>query len=707
MRPSDRHVGGGWVAVAGALCLATGASVIAGWHAHVDALARVRPDWVPAMVNMALGLLLLGAGLFAASYRLRARHAEALARCLETEIAERLRAEETLRASEERWRVVTEGAVDAIIVADRTGHITAFNRAAQALFGYAAEEAIGQPLTILMPNRFQDAHERGLARFLSTGEARVIGKTLELAARRKDGAEVPIEISIARGENASGVFFAAIVRDIEDRKKVERLKNEFVSTVSHEMRTPMTSIHGSLGLLVSGRLGSLPPQAQTLVEIAHKNSERLIRLINDILDVERIESGHMPFHVRPVSLATLVQQAADATRPYAQQLGVEIDLAPSASPMVLADPDRLIQVLTNLLSNAVKFSPSGSSVTVQLSRVEGHGRISVSDRGPGIPEEFRAHLFEKFAQADASDARRRGGTGLGLSIAKAIVERLGGTISVSTEVGVGTTFHVDLPAAPEIDSEVDAPDGAPRILVCEDDPDIAHLIQLILAQAGIACDVVPDARRTIESLSRRAYAALMLDLILPDRDGVSLIRELRDKAPTRGLPIVVVSVKADAAREELNGGALGIVDWLSKPIDEARLLAAVRRAVGGAREARPRVLHVEDDPDLARVVAALLVDVASVERAEGLEEARRRLAVGPFDLVLLDLALPDGSGLDILPRLSSPVIVFSAREIDPELARRVSAVLVKGRTTNEELRQAIVSALARRKAPSHAGGVVA
>ena len=707
MRPSDRHTGGGWAAVAGALCLATGASVIAGWHAHVDALARVRPDWVPAMVNVALGILMLGAALFAASYRLRARHAEALARRLELEVADRERVEETLRASEERWRVVTEGAVDAIIVADRTGHVTAFNRAAQALFGYTAEEVVGQSLTLLMPNRFQDAHERGLARYLATGEARVIGKTIELAARHKDGTEVPIEISIAKGDNASGVFFAAIIRDIADRKKVERLKNEFVSTVSHEMRTPMTSIHGSLGLLVSGRLGGLPAQAQTLVEIAHKNSERLIRLINDILDVERIESGHMPFHVRPASLAALVQQAAEATRPYAQQLGVEIELAAGPPLMVLADPDRLVQVLTNLLSNAVKFSPSGSAVTVQVSLAMGLGRVSVSDRGPGIPQEFRAHLFEKFAQADATDARRRGGTGLGLSIAKAIVERLGGTITVSTEIGVGTTFHVDLPSAPEVDCEVDGPAGAPRILVCEDDPDVAHLIQLILTQAGFACDVVPDARRTVDCLSRRPYAALTLDLILPDRDGVSLIRELREGPATRGLPIVVVSVKADAARDELNGGALGVVDWLSKPIDEERLLAALRRAVSGATEARPRVLYVEDDQDLVRVVATLLADVACVERAAGLDEARQRLAAGPFDLVILDLALPDGSGLAILPRLPAPVIVFSARAIAAAVSRRVSAALVKGRTTNEQLREAIVSALARRRTPALAGGAVA
>lgn len=499
----------------------------------------------------------------------------------------------------------------------------------------------------------------------------------------------------------------AIARDVEEEKRIAQMKNDFVSVVSHELRTPLTSIRGSLGLIAGGVAGELPEKARALVEIASKSCERLVRLINDILDVEKIESGQMGFHFVPVELAPLIERAVEDNRAYAEGYGVELRVAATAAgARVWGDPDRLLQVMTNLISNAVKFSPRGGTVEIAAARGAGDVRVSVTDHGRGIPPELAPRIFERFAQADSSSTRDKGGTGLGLSISRAIVERHHGRIGFTSEPGVATTFFCDLPewealvdeAAPEAEER-------PRILVCEDDRDVARLLGLMLEREGYHADVAHDAAEARRLLRQRSYAALTLDLVLPDQDGVTLIRELRREEATSRLPIVVVSVRADEGAAELNGGAVGVIDWLVKPIDEDRLMLAVERAVRGPLGDRARILHVEDDPDLQRVVAAIVDGDARIEQALNLAEARERLARERFDLVILDLALPDGSGLELLPSLGSldpptPVLIFSAHEVDRAVAGRVAAVLVKSQTSNRELLERIRSALGRpREAP--------
>jgi Amt family ammonium transporter len=228
--------------------------------------------------------------------------------------------------------------------------------------------------------------------------------------------------------------------------KADRIKNEFISTVSHELRTPLTSIHASLDLVAEGAVGPIPQESLELVEIARTNSDRLIRLINELLDVQQIESGSTTYNIRTLEIRTFVEQVIAENRDYADRLAVAISLRNDAvRGRVEADPDRLIQVLTNLLSNAAKFSPPGSSIQVSIDRRDRWIRVTVSDPGPGIPDAFRGRVFEKFAQADASDSRRKSGTGLGLSISKAIIERLGGRIDFETTLGKGSRFFFELP----------------------------------------------------------------------------------------------------------------------------------------------------------------------------------------------------------------------------------------------------------------------
>lgn len=233
-----------------------------------------------------------------------------------------------------------------------------------------------------------------------------------------------------------------------ERERMERLKDEFISVVSHELRTPLTSIHGSLGLLMTGLPGDLPPKAKQLLDVAHRNSQRLVRLVGDILDLQKIESGTMPFEEHPIELGAFLEQAIEANQAYGNQLGVSFVLAGAPAGLwVRGDMDRLMQVAANLLSNAAKFSPAQEPVVIAAQRRGRLARVTVTDRGPGISAEFQPRVFQRFAQADSSSTREKGGTGLGLSISKAIMERMGGCIGFNTASGTGTTFYIELPIA--------------------------------------------------------------------------------------------------------------------------------------------------------------------------------------------------------------------------------------------------------------------
>jgi len=238
-----------------------------------------------------------------------------------------------------------------------------------------------------------------------------------------------------------------LVSEIKERERAENAKHEFTSVVSHELRTPLTSIKGSLGLIKSGAVGEVPEKVQSMLDIAYSNSERLILLINDILDIEKIRSEGMDFHMGPMDIVSLVEESIEANKGYAVEKNIRFTKVDGEQKaMVFGDRDRLMQVLSNLLSNAAKFSPEGEQVDISVAREGDVIRVAVKDNGPGVPEEFRESIFDMFTQIDSTDSRQSGGTGLGLSIAKVIVEHHKGNISLDTTMGVGSTFNFTLPA---------------------------------------------------------------------------------------------------------------------------------------------------------------------------------------------------------------------------------------------------------------------
>ncbi|MDP3497241.1 MAG: PAS domain S-box protein [Candidatus Nitrotoga sp.] len=587
-------------------------------------------------------------------------------------------------------RVLDESLNEIYVFDTQTLHFTMVSAKAQRNLDYSMDELREMTELNLEPNLTHEIFEQRISP-LRRGEKDVV--TYEVEHQRKDKSLYPIEICIHLSANEFPPVFVAIIQDITERKNIERMKSELISTVSHELRTPLTSIRGSLGLIVGGVAGELSPQAKMLVDIAHKNSERLILLVNDILDMEKIEAGKMELQFKPVELMPLLHQALEANCAYGEQFNVSYKLENDLPGiMVNVDANRLMQVRTNLLSNAAKFSSTGNNVTVAVIVSGNRVRVEVKDHGSGISEQFRSQIFQKFAQGDSSDTRKKGGTGLGLSITRAIVEKMGGYIGFSSEPNVLTTFFIEFPIWEEtVVTTFGKNEGkGKRVLICEDDHDIAALLRLMLEQDGQVADIAYDTEQAKKMLAQRNYAAMTLDLALPDQNGIAFIRELRMEKKTASLPIVVVSARAIEGSLELNGEVYCVIDWISKPINQEHMVLAVRRAVGQISDIRPRVLHVEDDHDIFQVMHGIVGDMADLDHAGMLTEARQLLKRCRYDLVILDLTLPDGSGQELLPLLNGatppiPVMVFSAREMEREEIQDVASVLVKSRTSDAQL----------------------
>jgi PAS domain S-box-containing protein len=511
------------------------------------------------------------------------------------DITEQVAARTAAKESAQLMQAVFDNVADGIVTLNREGRVHSMNRAAELMFGYTNAEVQGQSIHLLAPQAYHSQLDEFFKRrFQSTTPGR-IGAHQEVEGRGKDGRIFAMELAISSSTHQGAPLFIGLVRDISERKHNEQMKASFVSTVSHELRTPLTSINGALGLVCGGVLGDVSAQAKSMLNIAYKNSHRLTLLINDLLDLEKMAAGKMRLNLAVEELTPLVAQAIATADAYAQQHQVRLLLqAPSEPVRVTVDANRLLQVLGNFLSNAVKYSDPGGQVEVTVSVCPDDGvvRVQVTDHGPGVPLAFRGQIFQKFSQAESSDARGKGGSGLGLAISKELMERMNGLIGYESVPGQGASFHFVLPVwvASDLRPESKMPQTgaqgteAARILVVEDHPAAANYVLTILQRAGYGVDVATTGAMALERVQAHHYVAITLDMVLPDQTGVALVRTLRARPALDGVPILVISTATEMGKLALQDEFFGM-EWLSKPADEAQLLGILKRRLSATTPA--------------------------------------------------------------------------------------------------------------------------
>jgi len=513
------------------------------------------------------------------------------------------------------------------------------------------------------------------------------------------------------------------------RKHLDTLKDEFISTVSHELRTPLTSIRGALGLLSAGVLGKVDDKALNLLRIASTNTDRLVRLINDILDLERMDSGRAPLHLRRCYLNEIVQQAADTMRALAEGSEIKFDLVqdPNAESISFdGDPDRMQQVLVNLFSNAIKFSPRGSTIRA-VGGYDGDNLIlRIEDAGRGVPADKLETIFDRFHQVEASDARQKGGTGLGLAICRSILAQHGGAIWAERNDGngggrAGTTFILRIPrlvAASEVTPLPLDPQGA--ILVVDDDAGVRQIVAEQLRRHGYTVLETDRGEQAVTIAERQRVEAILLDLYMPGLTGWQTIERLKQNPATANIPVVVLSVLSPAVNASDTPRLLGTAQgWVQKPFNESLLLAELGRVLHSG-SGPGRILLVEDDEDLANVVlSSFEIEKHRGKPNEGIgihhvtnaADAKLSCVSDPPDILILDLTLPDGSGFALVdwlrqqPSLRTlPLVVYSGREVTAiemeQLRLGPTQFLTKARVQPQDVEELVLAMMRHLRNPA-------
>jgi signal transduction histidine kinase/CheY-like chemotaxis protein len=481
-------------------------------------------------------------------------------------------------------------------------------------------------------------------------------------------------------------------------KEADRLKSQFLATMSHELRTPMNSIIGFSEILVERLHGQIDPKHLGFLKHIHTSGQHLLGIINDILDLSKIEAGKMEIYPEFFSIAPVIESVCAMTRGMSRNAPqFVVDVAPDL-PQIETDMAKFKQMLFNLLSNAVKFSPAGSPITVRA-RVDGGSiTVTVRDEGIGIDANHHGMIFEEFRQVDSTARREFGGTGLGLALVKKFVELQGGAVSVDSALGRGSTFSFTLPGRSRAAVVTRAPEPAKpvraaRVLVVEDDPHAYELISTALASAGFLAMRARHGDEALRLAKEWQPIAVTLDLVLPGVDGWEVLKRLKADDATRNLPVVVISM---VDSREL-GIALGADDYFVKPVDRERLLDRLRAIATSARNEKPRLLVIDDDAALHTLLDEDLSPLGfAVDRAYSGEEGLRAAENAIPDVIILDLMMPNMSGFEVAdslkenPRTANiPILVFTSKEISHDdralLHTKVAGMVQKGRATPEQL----------------------
>jgi PAS domain S-box-containing protein len=589
-----------------------------------------------------------------------------------------------------------------IIAKDLDGTILGWNEGARRTYGYAAEEMVGKQNSRVLHTR-EDLDSGRVDTALGT--ALQAGKFEgEFQRVRKSGEQFMAQVAITRRQDTTGkpIGYLLISKDITEQKVLEeqlrrkneeleeqyrrvqeanRLKSEFLANMSHELRTPLNAIIGFAEMMYDGRVGTLSPTHQEYMGDILTSGRHLLQLINDVLDLAKVESGKMEFRPERLDLAKVVREVRDVLRTLAakKRMQVETQVDPDLTDVV-ADPGKLKQVLYNYLSNALKFTPDEGRVTVRV-RPEGPDafRLEVEDTGIGIRPEDLGRLFMEFQQLDASTAKKYQGTGLGLALTKRIVEAQGGQVGVRSAPGQGSVFSAVLPRvqravagsepSPEAPPRPALRRGAPTVLIIEDDAAERAWLAETLGRAGYGVESAATGAEALAKSQTQGFDAITLDLLLPDMSGWEVLRAIRGTGPNADVPVVVVTMVA----EKGTGAGFRIHDFLVKPVQAEELLASLHGA-GVPPEARGPVLVVDDDPKALKLAEATLArsGYRPICRQDG-EAGLLAAAEDHPAAVVLDLLMPGMDGFQFLERFRAsphgrrtPVIVWTVKDLTPQ-----------------------------------------
>jgi PAS domain S-box-containing protein len=518
--------------------------------------------------------------------------------------AERLAQERQLQLSS-----IVETALDAIITVNARFEVVVFNRAAAQMFGVAPQDAIGQSLDRFVPVEYRAGHHQRMAGFAAKGEvSRFMGRPRELQGQRANGEVFPMEASISRSGEGDGLLMTVTARDVTQLRQAERAqlasaaaeaansaKTQFLSQISHELRTPLNAVLGFAQLMRADTRDPLAPRHQAQIDLVLQAGEHLRTLIDEMLDVSRIESGRMAIDARDFDLCALLRSVLSISQPQASRYKVRLEEAfsPACRFQLHTDPDRLRQVLLNLVSNAIKYNRPGGWVRLELVRDESFIHILVRDNGLGMTEQQKAQLFQPFNRLGRENTGVEG-TGIGLVLVQQLVTLMGGDLAVDSEPDRGTCVRVTLPAtdirpsayplpgqgpttAPAPSSHATHPVGT--VLYIEDNPTNATIVEQVLTRwPEIRLVVAPDGASGLERARDLQPDVILLDMQLPDMAGLDVLRRLKADPATRDLVVIALSASA-VAEDVATAREVGAVDYWTKPIDFERFLEGMRKVL--------------------------------------------------------------------------------------------------------------------------------
>lgn len=628
---------------------------------------------VVGLFMMALTSWLVATSLDVALHEVRHR-AEELDRRVLSRTRDLAAALKQKQSEASKTQAILESIGDGVLVFDQGGRAIVSNPAACGILERREADVLGKKVRRIA-NGAVPEEDQAVLRSLIEGK-QPSGASLKVTWNRKT---LAINVAPIRLPSSQGEGKVVVLRDITKQAEVDQMKNEFVSIVSHELRTPMTAIKGYVDLLTLGSAGAVTEMQRNFLGIIKTNADRLSEMVDELLDLSRIEAGKAQLNFQAVSMrhvvlevVALLQKSFDD-----RNLHLRLDL-PNQLPDVLADPGRLNQIVTNLLSNALKYTLEGS-VHVTGRVVGDHVQVDVEDTGVGMTEADLGKLFTRFFRASTTRDPKTPGTGLGLAITRSLVEMQGGRIWAASTLDRGSTFSFTVPILPEslarIGTEAHPPaesrprSAPPKILIVDNELHIAQLFRYQLEADGYTVVITTKGTEALALAQRECPALILLDVKLPDVDGYQLLNQLKQDSVLKHIPVIITST----AVEEEKGFALGAVDYVTKPMDNRQLLTSVRRVLAQLdRETPWTVLVVDDEPDVCHWLSLALSNQGFQTReAHNGKEALASIANYPPDLVLLDLEMPTMDGWTVIGTLKSsqqtaqiPVVVLTSSPID-------------------------------------------